>query len=103
MLGSFDIIAFFISCAAACVPECPDNLKPFIGKKFNTLDARIAFYDAYGFVLIAWTHSFYFLIMCMAFRGLTYKQQFGYIGLRFNNVLVAGWRRLILVRVELCT
>lgn len=48
LLGSVDSIAYSNAYADACVPDCPDKLKPFVGKKFNTLDAGIAFYDAYA-------------------------------------------------------
>ena len=46
---------------------------------------------------------FYRLIIFMALLGFTYKQQLGYIGLRVNNVLVAGGCRVIHVCVEFCS
>ncbi|XP_047942917.1 protein FAR1-RELATED SEQUENCE 5-like [Salvia hispanica] len=32
----------------ACVPACPDELRPYVGKKFHSLDEGIAFYEGYG-------------------------------------------------------
>lgn len=32
----------------SCVPQCSAELIPIVGKKFNTLDEGIAFYDAYA-------------------------------------------------------